>query len=185
MLTQWDRLFWVGLSQVWRDWRHALIFVQPDTVVRWQGERFRRYCARLSKSKGPRRGRPGRRASAANAIAAQIPSAIRAATYANSEYISIHSTVFDVQALRRKSPLLTPGRFHRRSGAARESTWRRDRFLRQPRRCPPAAVQGFWAGTPLEICCPPRQIRSADCSRRALCGACRGGCTVITINPTA
>jgi transposase InsO family protein len=58
MLTQWDRLFWVGLSQVWSRWRHALIFVQPDTVVRWQRERFRRFWARLSRPNGPRRGRP-------------------------------------------------------------------------------------------------------------------------------
>jgi hypothetical protein len=36
VLTPWDRLFWVGLSQVWSGWRHVLIFVQPDTVVRWQ-----------------------------------------------------------------------------------------------------------------------------------------------------
>ena len=41
VLTEWDRLFWVGLSQVWSGWRHALIFVQPDTVVRWQRKRFR------------------------------------------------------------------------------------------------------------------------------------------------
>ena|SRR5256885_401201 len=40
MLTQLDRPFWVGLSQVWSDWRHALVFVQPDKVVRWQRERF-------------------------------------------------------------------------------------------------------------------------------------------------
>jgi hypothetical protein len=36
VLTQWDRLFWVGLSQVWTSWRAALVFVQPDTVMRWQ-----------------------------------------------------------------------------------------------------------------------------------------------------
>ena len=40
VLTQWDRLFWVGLSQLWSSWRNALVFVQPDTVVRWQRERF-------------------------------------------------------------------------------------------------------------------------------------------------
>ena len=34
VVTQWDRLFWVGLSQVWNRWRQALVFVQPDTVVR-------------------------------------------------------------------------------------------------------------------------------------------------------
>jgi transposase InsO family protein len=58
VLTQLDRLFWVGLSQVWSRWRDALVFVQPDTVVRWQRERFRRYWARLSRSNRDRRGRP-------------------------------------------------------------------------------------------------------------------------------
>ena len=59
VLTQWDRLFWVGLSQVWSRWRDTLVFVQPDTVVRWQRERFRRFWARLSRSTRDRRGRPG------------------------------------------------------------------------------------------------------------------------------
>ena len=58
VLTQWDRLFWVGLSQLWSRWREALIFVQPDTVVRWQRERFRKFWARLSRSDHDRRGRP-------------------------------------------------------------------------------------------------------------------------------
>lgn len=75
MLTQLDRLFWVGLSQVWSDWRQALIFVQPDTVVRWQRERFRRFWARLSRPKGPRRGRP--------AVANEIRRLIRQMAIAN------------------------------------------------------------------------------------------------------
>ena len=58
LLTHWDRLFWVGLARVWGSWRDALVFVQPDTVVRWQRERFRRFWARLSQPKGGRRGRP-------------------------------------------------------------------------------------------------------------------------------
>src|SRR6267143_133364 len=29
-----DRLFWILLANAWRDWRTALIVVQPDTVVR-------------------------------------------------------------------------------------------------------------------------------------------------------
>jgi putative transposase len=58
VLTRLDRLFWIGLSQVWQDWRDALVFVQPDTVVRWQRERFRRFWARLSRPQGGQRGRP-------------------------------------------------------------------------------------------------------------------------------
>ena len=30
-----DRLFWILLAKRWREWRTALIVVQPDTVVRW------------------------------------------------------------------------------------------------------------------------------------------------------
>ena len=58
ILTQLDRLFWAALSQVWSGWRGALVFVQPDTVVRWQRERFRRFWARLSQPQRGRKGRP-------------------------------------------------------------------------------------------------------------------------------
>ena len=57
-LTIFDRLFWVGLSRVWRGWRGPLLYVQPDTVIRWQRERFRRFWARLSQPHRRRRGRP-------------------------------------------------------------------------------------------------------------------------------
>ena len=29
-----DRLFWILLAKVWREWRTALLIVQPETVVR-------------------------------------------------------------------------------------------------------------------------------------------------------
>ena len=47
-----DRWFWITLSVLWKDWRRALVVVHPDTVVRWQRERFRRYWSRLSKRPG-------------------------------------------------------------------------------------------------------------------------------------
>src|ERR1700681_2925284 len=50
-----DRLFWILLAKGWRDWRSALIVVQPDTVVRWHHQWLRRHWTRLS-----RRRRPGR-----------------------------------------------------------------------------------------------------------------------------
>ena len=28
-----DRLFWVSLSRLWRDWRSTLVLVEPETVV--------------------------------------------------------------------------------------------------------------------------------------------------------
>jgi hypothetical protein len=43
---------------LWSGWRRPLLYVQPDTVARWQRERFRRFWARLSKRHGRRRGRP-------------------------------------------------------------------------------------------------------------------------------
>jgi transposase InsO family protein len=59
LLTTLDRLFWVSLRSVWCDWRHPLLYVQADTVVRWQRERFRKFWARLAKPQRRRRGRPG------------------------------------------------------------------------------------------------------------------------------
>jgi hypothetical protein len=39
-LTAGDRMLWVLLSRVWRDWRSALAIVQPETVVAWHGAGF-------------------------------------------------------------------------------------------------------------------------------------------------
>ena len=58
VLTQGDRLFWVGISRLWNGWRDALVFVQPDTVGWWQRERFRKFWARLSQRERGRRGKP-------------------------------------------------------------------------------------------------------------------------------
>ena len=58
ILTAFHRLFWVGLSRVWRGWRGPLHYVQADTVVRWERERFRRFWARMSRVDHRRPGRP-------------------------------------------------------------------------------------------------------------------------------
>ena len=58
LLTSFDRLFWVGLSRVWRGWRGPLHYVQADTVVRRERERFRRFWTRLSRAKRRGLGRP-------------------------------------------------------------------------------------------------------------------------------
>jgi len=52
-----DRWFWIALSVMWKDRRRTLCVVHPDTVVRWQRERFRRYWTSLSK-RSERLGRP-------------------------------------------------------------------------------------------------------------------------------
>src|SRR3954468_6695292 len=58
LLSTLDRVFWITLRSLWDDWRKPLLYVQPDTVVRWQRERFRRFWARLSKPQRQGRGRP-------------------------------------------------------------------------------------------------------------------------------
>src|SRR5262245_34355098 len=50
-----DRIFWVVLSRLWKDWRSALQVVRPETVVRWHRRGFRHYWAWKSRL---RRGRP-------------------------------------------------------------------------------------------------------------------------------
>src|ERR1700738_4731969 len=40
-LTSGDRLVWVCLSRLWRDWRSALAIVKPETVVAWHRAGFR------------------------------------------------------------------------------------------------------------------------------------------------
>lgn len=49
-LRQRDRLFWVYLSRLWKDWRDALIIVKPDTVIKWHRESFRLYWRWKSKA---------------------------------------------------------------------------------------------------------------------------------------
>jgi putative transposase len=51
-----DRLFWVSLSRVWAGWRQALVFVSPNTVLRWQRRRFCEHWTQLSRR--PTGGRP-------------------------------------------------------------------------------------------------------------------------------
>ena len=58
VLTVFDRVFWTTLRSLWSGWRGSLLYVLPDTVVRWQRERFRRFWARLSKAPPRRIGRP-------------------------------------------------------------------------------------------------------------------------------
>ena len=54
-LSPLDRAFWVALSRLWPRWRSALIIVQPETVIRWHRNGFRRYWRSIS-TPGP--GRP-------------------------------------------------------------------------------------------------------------------------------
>jgi len=52
-----DRTLIVLMASKLRSWRQALVIVQPDTVLRWHRDLFRRVWKRRSRSKG-KRGRP-------------------------------------------------------------------------------------------------------------------------------
>ena len=50
-----DRILWSLLAKAWPDWKEALVFVKPATVMRWQRKRFKEHWRKLSQS-----GKPGR-----------------------------------------------------------------------------------------------------------------------------
>ena len=54
-LTTGDRLLWIYLSRLWRDWRSTLVLVKPETVVAWHRKGFRLFWTWKV-----RRGQPGR-----------------------------------------------------------------------------------------------------------------------------
>jgi hypothetical protein len=43
-----DRLFWIVLANRWRQWRTAMVFVQPETFLRWHRDWLRRRWTRRS-----------------------------------------------------------------------------------------------------------------------------------------
>ena len=51
-----DRMFWVFLSMIWKDWKNALIVVQPETVIRWHWKGFKLFWKFRSRRR--RAGRP-------------------------------------------------------------------------------------------------------------------------------
>jgi hypothetical protein len=55
-LTSMDRLLWVSLSRIWRDWRSTLAIVKPQTVVAWHRMGFRLFWT--WKVRRGQRGRP-------------------------------------------------------------------------------------------------------------------------------
>ena len=46
-----DRIFWLTVMRMLREWRSALVFVQPDTVVGWHRKGFAHYWRRKSRAK--------------------------------------------------------------------------------------------------------------------------------------
>ena len=46
-----DRVFWLTVMRMLKEWREALVFVQPETVIRWHRRGFAYYWRRKSRSK--------------------------------------------------------------------------------------------------------------------------------------
>src|SRR5438094_34610 len=55
-LTEMDRIFWIVLSRLWKNWRSSLQVVRPETVVRWHRRSFRFYWAWKSRRRWDRPG---------------------------------------------------------------------------------------------------------------------------------
>src|SRR6266567_8456454 len=53
-----DKLFWVFARRVWSAWKHSLILVTPETVVRWHRTGFRIYWRLISRVRRPVGRRP-------------------------------------------------------------------------------------------------------------------------------
>ena len=49
-----DRLFWVVLSHLWRDWHSILVIVKPETVVGWHRKGFKLFWRWRSRVGRPR-----------------------------------------------------------------------------------------------------------------------------------
>ena len=48
-----DRLFWIVLRRLWSRWLDVLVFVKPETVIRWHRAGFRFYWAWRSRRRKP------------------------------------------------------------------------------------------------------------------------------------
>jgi len=67
-----DRLFWVWLLRLWKEWRSALLIVKPETVLAWHRKGFRLYWSWKSRRDG---GRP--------AVSREVRDLIRRMSLAN------------------------------------------------------------------------------------------------------
>ena len=45
------RIFWLTVMRMLKEWRKALVTVQPETVIRWRRKGFQYYWRRKSRSK--------------------------------------------------------------------------------------------------------------------------------------
>jgi putative transposase len=137
-----DRLFWIVLAQTWRHWRATLVFVRPETVVRWHREWLRRRWTRRSA-----RVRPGRTATdaAIRTLVSQMATAnpLWGAPRIHGELgkLGIDVSERTVSRLVRRPASPVPDVAHV-PGESRRRT-RLDRFLHRPDSDRPSAV---WPG---------------------------------------
>jgi len=47
-----DRIFWVWMLRIWKDWKSALMIVNPPTVIGWHKKGFKLYWKRKSRRVG-------------------------------------------------------------------------------------------------------------------------------------
>ena len=112
VVDQSDRWLWSFLARFWRDWRTALFFVQPRTVIQWQRQRFRAYWRGLSCRSC--RGRP--------AIPLELRRLIRRMWQANPTWGSPR-IVAELHLLEPVSKVIVS--FHRVAAEGRQGRWRR------------------------------------------------------------
>lgn len=48
-LSRFYRIFWIFLRRLWKKWKDALIFVEPETVVNWHKKGFKLYWKLISR----------------------------------------------------------------------------------------------------------------------------------------
>jgi hypothetical protein len=75
-VTAADRWFWVVLRRLWRRWTDVLVFVKPDTVIRWHRAGFRLDWNWFSRR---RRGRP--------CVTAEVRALVRRLATENPSYV--------------------------------------------------------------------------------------------------
>jgi len=108
-----DRLLWSLLAHTWPNWRHHLVIVKPDTVVRWHRSAWRRYWT--WRSRGPKRGRPR--------IAAEVVAAIRQMTTENPRWGHMR-VLGELRKIGFRVSLQTVRRYRKDVPRAPSSSWR-------------------------------------------------------------
>jgi putative transposase len=112
-LRRWDRLVWVGLSQLWANWRASIVIVQPATVVGWHRQGFRLYWRWKSRLRSP--GRPP--------IDVEIRTLIRRMAHENPTW-GRRRIQAELRFLGYDVAELTVAKYMRRPSPRPSSTWR-------------------------------------------------------------